>query len=533
MTKEQLLNVLRTNKVPYNKALDGEATCGYPSDEYAEYAQKLYGDLFTIASYGVQNGFGSCRDEIRDLTDLVAKLLNGTKRVNVNFDKTEKKRQQILKHATYLRKEMNMDMMNQLTGNLDACISAAEAIITIRSDDPTLCGKLEESKQVLTEIKTALGDVVDVTSRDAAEYQARIFEALMDWRESVCRYNCYSDTVDGLKGALEKAKEWQKLSATARNRAKPNEDYYVYDEKYDEISYITSAAKYAERTSGLHRRLADFNKQTEYLYSVEARKSELENLRREYLDNRGKITSRLAEIKNETNSLLIQYQNGELDAVTADVKVGELDEEAAELNEQLKELDEDYEYDYRDLSEEVKNNGDDAKVRNKLAKSFETFIKKIEAYRDTDPAMFVMLCSRINFNDVNDTLAGKLSADQVDEVFITVDTIIRQTEEDIKKQRKNLVGFNSINFARRERRREEERVLREQERERRESERERRAAERAPLGERAAAAAASAEEEAKARLGRRLAQNGGIAAPQTEDRNDNEDGVRSLRNDDK
>ncbi len=85
-----------------------------------------------------------------------------------------------------------MDILNQLTGNLSDCITAADAIIIIRKENEPLCGKLTESKAVLEEIKETLSHVADAQSKNAAEYQVKIFEALMDWREAVSRYNCYS-----------------------------------------------------------------------------------------------------------------------------------------------------------------------------------------------------------------------------------------------------------------------------------------------------------------------------------------------------
>lgn len=523
MTKEQLFKILDDNGVRYDKTVSREGTEGYVNDECAALAEKIYENLYDMAAYGVNYGFSKCEDDIKELIKLISSLIAGTSRKEVNLAKTDKKRVQIVNDAKYLRKEIDMDIINQLTGNLNDCITAADAIMSIRKDNETLCQKLADSKAVLEEIKEVLSHVADATSRNAAEYQVKIFEALMDWREAVSRYNCYSDTVEGLKKALEEAKEWQKLSATVRKNAKRGVDYYEYHDDCDDVGFIIHAAKFAERTDGMREHLADFRNQTNLLYSVEALQGELDRVQKEYLSERDRINNRLSEIKNETDSVLFAYQNGETDAVEADMKVADLDDEAADLEEQLKNLQEDYNYESQDLKLQLRDAQGGSRVRDKIAKNFEDFVKKIEAYRNTDPAMFVILCERIDFNGVYDTLTGRLSDKDIDEVYISVETVIREAEEDIRRQRRNLSGFNKINDRMRENRRKEEKILREQEDARRQR----------LQGQTATArgGVAGGEDEAKKRLESRLARRAGASAPSADDKNTV--APFNIRNDDK
>lgn len=525
MTKEQLFEILDSNGVRYDKKIDKERTEGFVNDECAAYAEKVYADLYQLALYGVANGFNKCDDDIAELIKLIVSLIAGISRKDVNLAKTEAKRQQIMKDATYLRREINMDMVNQLLSNVDACIAAAESIISIRTDNAALCAKLGESKETLEKIKEALSHVADGSSKNAAEYQVNIFEALMDWREAVSRYNCYSDTVDKLKGALRDAEEWQHLTATVKKNAKAGVDYYEYKDDYDDISYIISAAKYAERTGGLREHLADFNKQTVTFYGVEALQDELSKMQADFLAERESLNARLAEVKKETDEVLSAYQNGEMDPVVADTRVASLDDEAADLEERLANAQEDFNYDSQDLKLKIRDAQDGSRIRKKIADNFEKFVNKIEAYRNTDPAMFVMLCSRIDFNGVYDTLTGRLTDKDIDEVYVSVWTVINETEEDIKRQRKNLSGFNAINDKVRESHRREERILREQEAERRQ-----RLKGQTSVGGRVPVA--NSEEEAKKRLEGRLARRNG-AVPVVPDENTNGNGSLNIKNDDK
>ncbi|MCM1545877.1 MAG: hypothetical protein NC033_02460 [Clostridiales bacterium] len=522
MTKEQLFKILDDNGVKYDKTIEHESTEGYVSDECAALADKIYGDLYRMALYGVNYGFSKCEDDIKELIKLISSMIAGTSRKVVNLAKTDKKRVQIVNDAKYLKKEIDMDILNQLTGNLNDCISAADAIMTIRKDNETLCQKLADSKAALEEMKEVLSHVVDAQSKNAAEYQVKIFEALMDWREAVSRYNCYSDTVDGLKRALDVAKEWQKLSATVRKNAKRGVDYYEYKEDCDDVGFIIHAAKFAERTDGMREHLNDFRNQTTLLYSVEALQGELARVQNEYLSERDRINARLAEIKTETDSVLFSYQNGETDAVEADMKVADLEDEEADLNEQLKNLQEDYNYESQDLKLQLRDAQGGSRVRDKIAKNFEDFVKKIEAYRNTDPAMFVILCERIDFNGVYDTLTGRLSDKDIDEVYVSVETVIREAEEDIRRQRRNLSGFNKINDRMRENRRHEEKILREQEEARRQ---------RLQNQTGTVRGAGGGEDEAKKRLESRLARRAGGTAPSAEDKNTT--APFNIRNDDK
>ena len=522
MTKEQLFKILDDNGIRYDKTVERESTEGYVNDGCAALAETIYGDLYKMATYGVNYGFSKCEDDIKELIKLIVSMITGTSRKEVNLAKTDKKRVQIVNDAKYLRKEIDMDILNQLTGNLNDCITAADAIMTIRKDNETLCGKLADSKAVLEEMKEVLSHVADAQSKNAAECQVKIFEALMDWREAVSRYNCYSDTVDGLKRALEVAKEWQKLSATVRKNAKRGVDYYEYKDDCDDVGFIIHAAKFAERTDGMREHLNDFRNQTALLYSVEALQGELNRMQTEYLAERDKTNARLAEIKEETDKVLFAYQNGEIDAVEADMKVGDLDDEAADLEEQLKNLQEDYNYESQDIKLQLRDAQGGSRVRDKIAKNFEDFVKKIEAYRNTDPAMFVILCERIDFNGVYDTLTGRLSDSAIEEVYISVETVIREAEEDIRRQRKNLSGFNKINDRMRENRRVEERILREQEEARRQ---------RLQGQKTGVRGGAVSEDDAKKRLESRLAKRAGAAAPSSDDKNTV--APFNIRNDDK
>ncbi len=523
MTREQFKKILRDNGVAYDKNIEKEEVEGFVNDGCAEYAEKLYDDLFKLTLFGVQYGFNKCGDEIYDLTKLLSSLIAGISRKEVNLARTEEKRLQIMKRANYLRKEINMDMVYQLTANLEDCVRAADSISIIRKDNASLCARLSESKEVLLKIKEALSNVADGTSKSAAEYQVKIFDALMTWRDAVSRYNCYTDTVEGLRDALKQAEEWGKLTATVRHGAKRNVDYYEYREDFDEINYIISAAKYAERTDGMREHLNDFRNQTAQIYGADTLKKELEKTQSDYLAERDRLNNRLEEIKRETDEILAKFQNGETDAVTADMKVSDLDGEAEDVKEELANAKEDFDYETEDIRAQIKDAQDGSRIREKIAGNFEKFVNRIEAYRNTDPAMFVMLCGRIDFNGVYDTLSGRLTDKQIDEVYVTVETVIRETEEDIKRQRKSLTGLNAINDKVRERRRQEERILAEQENARRER----------LKGQRQTSVRNSsgvdAEAEARARLMARLSGTPQPAEKNTETKNV----VTGINNDDK
>lgn len=528
MTKEQLLNILRTNGIKYDKDIERESTEGYVSDECEAFAEKLYGDLFEIVTYSVQNGFSKSADEIKELTKLIASLIAGTSRKQINLAKTEEKRQQILKRANYLRKEIEMEMLNELNKNLDACIAAAEAIMIIRKDNERLCGRLTDSKSLLEEIKNVLANAADLTSKEAAAYQVAIFEALMEWREAVSHYNCFSDTVDLLKGALEQAKKWQQLNRTVRHKATMNEDFYEYPENCDDIPLIISAAKYAERTEGMREHLDEYKNQTALLYDVEGLRKEAAELQQNYNVRRDEINARLAELKKQHDSVMYSYQNGEIDLVTADMKLNDNEQEQADLEEELANLKEDYDYDMEGINLRLSNAQGGSRTREKVAKYFEDFVKKIEAYKTTDPALFVTLAKNIDFNGVYDTLTGRLNENEIDEVYTKIEVIISQTEADMRRQRGSLTKFRHIDETVRQNRREEERVLREQEQAHRQRMREERASSRTGVR------TGNTEQDAEARMRQRMAGQGVAPRPKlTEDGEGNPNSSSGIRNEDK
>ena len=99
MTKEQLFKILDDNGVRYDKTVEREGTEGYVNDECAALAEKIYGDLYNMATYGVNYGFSKCEDYIKDLTKLIASMITGTSRKEVNLAKTDKRRVQIVNDA--------------------------------------------------------------------------------------------------------------------------------------------------------------------------------------------------------------------------------------------------------------------------------------------------------------------------------------------------------------------------------------------------------------------------------------------------
>lgn len=533
MTREQLYKIFKDNGVKYDKDVERESTEGFVNDECAAYAEELYADLTAITRYGMQEGFSRCEDEIRDITKLIASLIAGTSRKQINLAKTREKHQQIKKEATYLRREINMSMLDELMKNLNACISASNAIAEIRKDNQSLCDNLEKSRDILKQIKEKLENAADVTSNSAAEYQAEIFNGLLDWREEVSHCHCYSDTVENLEKLVETADKWQKLTkaATRLNKAKADKDYYVYehgDQKWDDLDQIISAARFAERTGGLRSDLNAYRNQTKSQYNVEGLREELTKLQTDFFEQRDRINGRLNEIKKESDAVLFSYQNGETDAVSAESRLSILDDEKADLEDELADAQTYFNDDSRDLSLKISDAQSGSRVRDRAAKRFEDFIKQVEAYRENDPAMFVTLCERLDFNKMYDTLTGRMSEKEADDVYVQMEVVIGEVGADLKRQRDNLRVLDRINDRQRGKRQQDERVLREKEEERR-----RKLQGRTEGGVRRSSSE-NAEEEAKRKLESRLAGRLGVAAKVTPNEGEsNSVGATGLHNEDK
>ncbi len=311
-----------------------------------------------------------------------------------------------------------------------------------------------------------------------------------------------------------------------RKKAKAGEDYYEYNGEYDDIELILGAARFAERTDGLRGHLSAFKKQTDLMYSVSALEDKKKQLTDKLNGQKEDLEKRLAVNKGEYDSLMYQYQNGTIDSVEADKKMSRLEDEQDYISEQLQNLQEDYDFEVEGIDLDLQDARSASGVRDKIADNFEKVISKIEAYKSMDPAMFVMLAERIDFNGIYDTLTGRLDDNETAAVYGKVETVIRETEEDLARQRKSSKRFDRINQKTRDRRREEERVLREQEEERRARMR----SGRTSLSE--GGKAQSSEEEAKERMARRMARRAGTNV------NPNGDGegvpnAGGLRNEDK
>ncbi|MGN1103998.1 MAG: hypothetical protein ACI4QI_03900 [Candidatus Coproplasma sp.] len=446
MKKENLIKILQDNEVQFDSALLNEAVAGYANDENAVYAQRLYSDLFLMAQYGLQNGFGKVEPAIKKISSFIAKLLNGTKYKIVNLTDMEAKRQKILSGLGNLNGGINMDMKNQLMKNLEDCIAVSDAIVSFRGDNESLCNAIAESKKILLEIRDELGNVADVLSKQAANYQAEVFDILMDWRRDVSRYNCYTDNIQSLREALSKVKEWGKLTAAVGRfgRAKEKTDYYVYNPKYDDICGIIKAAPYAERTRGLRTAIATYRESTAYLCDVGRMSEELKTLEQNLASEKQRIQTRLAELSAEYDKATTDYQNGVIDATTADRKCSACEDEYASYEDELKELEDDYTERIAELRTDIHDAESDSRIRAKLADEYEKTINMIERYRNADPAKFVLLCSHINFNVMHDTLTGRATADSKNELFTNIQAITDVVEQEITEQRRVAAELEGI-----------------------------------------------------------------------------------------
>lgn len=446
MNKQKLIKVLQDNNVPFNSQLLNESVVGYANDENAVYAKRLYADLYLMAQYGVQNGFGKVSGAIKKISDFIAQLLNGTKYEIVNLTKMEAQRQKIISGLGDLNGGINMNMKDELLKNLEDCIAVSDAIVSFRGDNANLCGRISESKTILEQLRTELDNVVDVTSKEAANFQAAIFDILMDWRMDVSKYNCYSDNVQKLRQAITQAKEWGKLTASVSrfNKAKENTDYYVYKSGYDDVCGIIKAAPYAERTEGLRTAVTMYREGTAYLCDVERLKAEKVELEEKLKSEEERIQGILNDLSNEYDQTMVAYQNGALDVTTADRRCADCEEEYARYEDELKEIKADYSERISELYAEIHEAGIDSRIREQLAGEFEKVINMLERYRNTDPAKFVLLCSRIDFNIMHDTLTGRASDNSRNELFTNIQAITKVVEEEVNEQRRVAAELSGI-----------------------------------------------------------------------------------------
>ncbi|MGN0812141.1 MAG: hypothetical protein ACI4MQ_01340 [Candidatus Coproplasma sp.] len=531
MKKENLIKILKDNGVPFNSALSDEAVLGYANDENAVYAQRLYADLYLMAQYGVQNGFGKVRDEIKKISDFIAKLLNGTKYKIVNLTKMEAQRQKIMSGLGDLNGGMNMDMKNQLIKNLDDCIAVSDAIVSFRGDNEGLCSRIAESKKILLQIKGELENVVDVLSKQAANYQVTVFDILMDWRKDVSQYNCFSDNIQRLQTALSQVKEWSKLTSPVGRlgKAKAEKDYYVYSPKYDDVCGIIKAAPFAERTEGLRTAVTEYRESTAYLYNAERMKSELEGLESTLNSERDRLKARLTELSNEYEAIKVEYQNGDLDATTADRRCTACEDEYARYEDELKEIELDYTDRIADLRSEIHDADTNARIREDLAREYERIINMLEGYRNTDPAKFVLLCSHIDFGAMHDTLSGRATATSRNELFTNIQAIISVVEQEITDQRRVASELSEIRKQAKQER--QEQVIMDREREIR-----RKSQQNTTVSHVGRINSAQANEETSVKnMDARMKSGklGGIKPPAGQNTNVNTDGTIPVDNDDK
>ncbi|MGN1373295.1 MAG: hypothetical protein ACI4VK_04535 [Candidatus Coproplasma sp.] len=447
MDKKTLFEILKQNGVKFNTAILDEEVDGYASDENEAYSQTLYDDLFLLAQYGMQNGFKSVSKKILQLTDYIAKLLNGTKYKSVNLAKMETERSKLMGSPAKVKEGINMDMKDVVLQNLNDCIKVTESILSFRSDNQTLCGRLNESKEILLQIRAELENVSDVMSKQAGEYQVDVFNILLDWRADVGLYQCFTENVESLRGALAKVKEWSKLTKAVSfwNKAKAGEDFYdTYNPQVDDIYGIIKGSSYAERTDALRTSVAEYREHTRKLNDVEGMRADLAALKNEHAAETDRINASITAINNEMKEVIVAGMNGELDQATVDRRCTAYEDQIADYQSELAEVNEDFNSRIIELNEEIQFAGSDTRIRDDLAREFDKVIKRLENYRTTDPAKFTLFCSRIDFTTMLKMLSGRASQESVSELYTSIQAITSVVEEEIRVHRMNAAQLTYI-----------------------------------------------------------------------------------------
>ena len=390
---ERIAETLHINKVDFDEDFVYLDARGYASDGCQELSEKIVSDVEKLAVRAVNGDFGAKeREAVADLVRLALKLSD--KKAAAKLVKYSDQREKIIESVRETeRREGKMDIREETLKFIDLTRRGTEVIRRMDVGD-RLGALFDESIGLLGEIRTAVEDTWDNSTKSAADLAGSVTDEIVAFQKKLSVYTCDADAVEGLRRALARAKEWQKLNTAAKRGRDIADDKYIdqkvgFTDPYN-IGNIIESEKHIENIYIFRDTLKRFNEDTERMCGTDALEEE-----------RGRLYRRSGEIEKELDSLTVQYMNGEMSAEECDGRSSDLEEEKADIAAEIE-----------DCRYEIDSKTEMRKMREASSKEFAKLSEKIMQY-EHDPSMLSILAENVDFAELCGALLGRMNGSEI------------------------------------------------------------------------------------------------------------------------
>ncbi|MDE6029425.1 MAG: hypothetical protein K2F90_03795 [Clostridiales bacterium] len=396
---KSIQDVARKNGLSLNKKFTESYLTGHSMfDGPKELGDRIVNGMWDMCVHGINNGFdGTCKSALDGLSDIVVALTElGNEQIG-KLTKYSVKADGLLQKELQARKEV-INVAEPLKECINTSIVAVNTMTELRSSGQGLLNVnerqfelLEQSREILNQILTAMDNIGDTSSRTAQGRSDEAIAAVKVWREDCSRNNLQSGSIAKLKKALEIVEAWAALNVGVTRKERVKEQHAFRNN--DALASVVEGRASLEMLDTFLNRMAT---EKADISAIRAQIDERDKARQDKIDE---CEKGLDDIKKQKADIVAAFQNGEFDLATADRKIKSLKPKEDDLLYTVSTLRESNGPDYLKASLEQ---------REAIYNELESVIGVLGQFKN-DLVLLSDIIYGVDFNALIDMMGGRLS----------------------------------------------------------------------------------------------------------------------------
>lgn len=400
---KQLIEVLKANKIDYNRDFDYILSNDSPTKECEKLKNEIIDKIQSLTVAGVSLGFKQVELAIIDLTYCATDMVEPEKKAKKRIKKCENTLKKV--NEMKINNKKTIDLTEPVIEYVNLAIDAVNSNLTIENDQLQQ-EYLQEAKIKLEVLKMSMTKIYDKTSKSAADLESKFVENFYQWNKPFTQGNMNKSNLIFLDKAQREVDNW--VGLREQSKAAKDSDYAILPES--SVLGLKKMAKVAlvmSRHDNFKAAMDHQLKDKEYTQNPEVEK----------------LVDAQEQLINQKRDIAIAIKNGSVPQSMISAKLNEvktIDMKLDLVNTKLKVFN--------------KGNGvtqfEIAKQKNVL--QIYKFIIELDELKGSR-MLYSSLLDSLPYDDMNRFIYGDISAQEANELFgkiqIAMMTIKKQKEE--------------------------------------------------------------------------------------------------------
>lgn len=412
--------ILKNNNIRYNSKFSRVITLEFTAPNSYGKAKETIDLIERMVIKGVNKGFKNYSEDIQSLIDCCLSL--GDKNADRRMEKLIRKINEIEENfmGNEQKDRNKIDVRESVRKWVDTTLEGIEILLK-QVKGTTHITALTSSKELILQIKEKIENVVDFSSRNAADLAMSIVNEITRFRNSAAERQFNDFTVDHLKNALNFAEQWGELieAISLRNPRASEKDLPVYNlSNFDKILLCEK----------LKNKMLSFKENVDSFKEEIAQRSGTEQLTKEIED----LKNQKAEFEKEMISIKSQAQNGRISIDEAKRRIEIKKNSYLRIKDKIEVL----EAKYTEKMEEFD-------VQRFAAMDMMEIYNDVMSY-ESDPTLFSILSEKLDLTGLHNVLRGTIKGEKAKQAFDSVYYVLRVMKEIKNSQVSNLQDMENI-----------------------------------------------------------------------------------------